>query len=172
MANGQDTEVFTLNEALALLQEELKQVKSAVSHIDESKAAASQAVNAAEKLKGIAVHLLPPVKELLETIDQVDFPSRLDKLDATTSTIGIGMQNLQRRIDMLEQQLKGDMQEARKESRSIAQELARRINGVAGGVENANTKGKTIEGTVRLNRILLMVIGGVLLIQLVLMFVL
>jgi len=53
--------------------------------------------------------------KLIEKIDRVDFPSRLDKLDATVSSINQGLQNTQTRIGDLERNIKEDIQAKSKE---------------------------------------------------------
>lgn len=46
---------------------------------------------------------------LIEKIDKVDFPTRLDKVDATVSSINQGLQNVQQRIGDLERNIKDDL---------------------------------------------------------------
>jgi chromosome segregation ATPase len=53
--------------------------------------------------------LVESTKSLIEKIDKADFPTRLDKLDATISGINQGIQNTQSRIDTLERSLKDDL---------------------------------------------------------------
>jgi len=48
--------------------------------------------------------------KLIEKIDKVDFPVRLDKLDATVSSVNQGLQNTQTRIGDLERNVKDDVQ--------------------------------------------------------------
>lgn len=49
-------------------------------------------------------------EKLVTKIDKVDFPTRLDKLDATVSSISQGLQNTQTRIGDLERNIKDDLQ--------------------------------------------------------------
>ena len=49
-------------------------------------------------------------EKLVTKIDKVDFPTRLDKLDATISSISQGLQNTQTRIGDLERNIKDDLQ--------------------------------------------------------------
>jgi 5-bromo-4-chloroindolyl phosphate hydrolysis protein len=49
-------------------------------------------------------------EKLVNKIDKVDFPTRLDKLDATVSSISQGLQNTQTRIGDLERNIKDDLQ--------------------------------------------------------------
>lgn len=47
---------------------------------------------------------------LIEKIDKIDFPTRLDKVDATVSSINQGLQNVQQRMGDLERNIKDDIQ--------------------------------------------------------------
>jgi len=49
-------------------------------------------------------------EKLVTKIDKVDFPTRLDKLDSTVSSINQGLQNTQTRIGDLERNIKDDIQ--------------------------------------------------------------
>ena len=49
-------------------------------------------------------------EKLVTKIDKVDFPNRLDKLDATVSAINQGLQNTQTRIGDSERNIKDDLQ--------------------------------------------------------------
>ena len=48
--------------------------------------------------------------KLIKRIESIDFPARLDKLDASVSSINQGLQNTQTRIGDLERNLKDDIQ--------------------------------------------------------------
>jgi chromosome segregation ATPase len=50
--------------------------------------------------------LLNQVQELRDYIDSVDFPNRLDKLDNTTSSINVSIQNLQTSISEFKKEIK------------------------------------------------------------------
>ena len=52
---------------------------------------------------------------LVKTIEGIDFPIRLDKVDATVSSINQGMQNVQQRIGDTERNLKDNLQASAKE---------------------------------------------------------
>lgn len=58
---------------------------------------------------------------LIKEIDKIDFPFRLDKLDATVSSINQGLQNTQTRIGDLERNVKDDIQAKSKEILSKAE---------------------------------------------------
>lgn len=122
MAEAQDTapaveqtnsaprsDVPSLNEALGTLQSELLRLKGAAEHIEQSKEAAREAVESARHVGEAAVTLAGPTQTLVDRLDKVDFPSRLDKLDATVSALQTGFQNVQGRLDGLERNLKDDL---------------------------------------------------------------
>ena len=46
---------------------------------------------------------------LVEKLDKVDFPVRLDKIDNSVASINVGVQNIQGRVDSLEKNLKEDL---------------------------------------------------------------
>jgi len=54
-------------------------------------------------------------EKLVNKIDKVDFPTRLDKLDATVSSINQGLQNTQQRLGDLERNIKDDLSSKQKE---------------------------------------------------------
>lgn len=49
-------------------------------------------------------------EKLVTKIDKVDFPTRLDKLDSTVSSINQGLQNTQHRLGDIERNIKDDIQ--------------------------------------------------------------
>lgn len=59
--------------------------------------------------------LATETNKLVEKLDKVDFPIRLDKLDATVSSINQGLQNTQQRIGDVERNLKDDLQAKNKD---------------------------------------------------------
>jgi len=54
-------------------------------------------------------------EKLVNKIDKVDFPTRLDKLDATVSSINQGLQNTQQRLGDIERNIKDDLTSKQKE---------------------------------------------------------
>jgi len=80
-----------------------------------------------EFLSGYEV-LVSAVSNLIDKIDKVDFPSRLDKLDSTVSSINQGLQNTQMRIGDLERNLKDDIQARAKELFSKVNESENSLN--------------------------------------------
>ena len=82
-------------------------------------------VSEAEKVFDSYSSLIESTKNLIEKIDKIHFPTRLDKLDVTTSGINQGIQNAQSRIDTLERSLKDDL-----EARNESLQRASKTNGV------------------------------------------
>lgn len=103
----------SLNDALGSLQGQLERLRSATEHIEESKQAARASVEAARHVGQAAAELTRPTQTLVERLDRVDFPLRLDKLDATVSALQAGFQTLQGRLDSVERNLKDDLHSAR-----------------------------------------------------------
>lgn len=100
---------------LEKLKTELSKLEPAVIHLQ-------KADEAVKEIQSIVVKLIPLIDELrqennkltasntklIEKIDKVDFPSRLDKVDATVSSINQGLQNTQSRLGDLERNIKDD----------------------------------------------------------------
>ena len=55
-------------------------------------------------------HLIDNVNELSAKIESVNFPSRLDKLDNTVSTIDIGIQNNKEKLDELDESIRNTIE--------------------------------------------------------------
>ena len=65
-------------------------------------------VKESKKLNKAASSLLIAVDSLMEKLNNVDFPTRLDKLDTTVSGINSSIQNVLSRFDSVERNLKDD----------------------------------------------------------------
>ena len=123
-------EASELNKSLGELEQELSKIKSASEIIEDaketskktisetkkimkdliesSKKATDSAVKESKKLNKAASSLLKAVDTLMEKLDNVDFPTRLDKLDTTVSGINSSIQNVLSRFDSVERNLKDD----------------------------------------------------------------
>ena len=123
-------ETSELNRSLGELEEELSKIKSASEMIEDakettkktisetkeimkdlienSKKATDSVVKESKKLNKAASSLLKAVDTLMEKLDNVDFPTRLDKLDTTVSGINSSIQNVLSRFDSVERNLKDD----------------------------------------------------------------
>ena len=119
-----------LNISLGELEQELSKIKSAsemisdakettdktinetkeimADLIENSKKATDSAIKESKKLNKAASSLLKAVDTLMEKLDKVDFPTRLDKLDTTVSVINSSIQNVLSRFDSVERNLKDD----------------------------------------------------------------
>ncbi len=102
VAQPATAELSPLNDALGALQEELERLRTAAEHIEDSKEAARKAVDAARHVGQAAAGLTAQTDTLIGKLDRVDFPTRLDKLDATTSTLHGGFQLIQGRLESVE----------------------------------------------------------------------
>jgi len=101
-----------IHQELIKLQDELSRLKSAVDHIDQAKEASLTATDDAEsdvlmttKVSEDYKNLAMKSEELVQEIDSIDFPARLDKLDANIAGINAGVQNINSRGDSLERNL-------------------------------------------------------------------
>lgn len=91
----------TISKGLAALQEELERFKTAVEHIEDSRESAKGAADAAKTLHDAVSKLVGPTEHLVAKVDKVDFPSRLDKLDASVAAHGAAIQTTQGRVDAI-----------------------------------------------------------------------
>ena len=120
-----------INENLNELEEELNKLNSASELISKAKDTAekniietkdiiSKLVKSSEKtldktvkeskqLAKVSKELAKNVELLVERLDNVDFPVRLDKIDTSVASINAGVQNIQGRVDSLENNLKDDV---------------------------------------------------------------
>lgn len=105
-------ETVEINEQLGILQQELTKLHSAVEYINKAKDAAAQAVESSQKVANAAHGLAQATGQLVKKIDQIDFPSRLEKLDNTVSGINQGVQNALARIETLERHVSAEIQKA------------------------------------------------------------
>ena len=126
-------EINKINKSLGELEEELTKIKSASEMIDDAKETTKKTVNEtkeimseliektekatdsaikeSKKLNKAAEKLLNMVTTLMEKLDNVDFPTRLDKLDSTVSGINSGIQNILSRFDSIERNIKDEIQD-------------------------------------------------------------
>lgn len=88
--------------ALVALERQLSGLKQATDHIQESKEAAENAVEAYRQLHEQSQALVEPVENLIKRIDAVHFPSRFDKLDASVTGLNAALQNVQGQVQKME----------------------------------------------------------------------
>lgn len=162
-SNAKPTELPSLNEALGSLQEELDLLRSSVSHIEQSKQAAAESVEAGRRVAQTAAGLASSTEALIDRLDRVDFPTRLDKLDATASALLAGFQIVQGRLDSVERNLQDAVRsaDAKASERINALQLAtdstrHRVEGLV--TQTAATQAAAMT---KIHSLLLGVLGGV-----------
>ncbi|MCD6494575.1 hypothetical protein J7K60_00825 [Candidatus Bipolaricaulota bacterium] len=111
------SDTAAVNDHLAELESELERLSKSVDEIHAAQEAATEAVSASKEvlsaLKQVTswyqkqqerdMEIGNEIHEVLDKISQVDFPSRLDKLDNTVSAVNLGVQNLRTDIQHLSQ---------------------------------------------------------------------
>ncbi len=121
-------DLIQLNDSLAKLEEELSTLHSAATLIEQaqnsinnlkkiteniiqkSTEATNLTIQEAKKLNQAAIKLFNAVVILLKKINAIDFPTRLDKIDTTVSGINVAVQNTINRLDIIEGNLKSEIQ--------------------------------------------------------------
>lgn len=88
---------------------------------DQSKFAARQAVNAANKVIEASQGLTEPTRILVDLISKVDFPNRLAELDSCVGALHIGLKNTQKRLDDLEKTMRENLHSIRKDIKELDQ---------------------------------------------------
>jgi len=102
------SDTVAVNDYLGELESELELLSKSVNEIHTAQEAATEAVSASKSVLSTLGQVSAGYQELhrsdeelkdgihdaLDKISQVDFPSRLDKLDNTVSAVSIGVQNL------------------------------------------------------------------------------
>ena len=111
------TDLVEVNDHLGELEEELSKLRSATEEIGKARDAALRTGKAADRVldlcKTVAAtntELAREAEKIIDTIQKVDFPSRLDKLDVTLSGMNIGVQNLQARQETLERNIRDEFE--------------------------------------------------------------
>lgn len=88
------------------IQDSTRKINVAAEELSKSNTALERKI---EELLSEYAGLSESTSSLIGKIDSIDFPSRLDKLDATVSSINQGLQNTQSRIGDLERNIKDDI---------------------------------------------------------------
>ena len=91
-----------LQEEVVKLEEELTKLKSAVEYIETAKIsieAASKIINTIIKLKEEFDKLAERAIVLIDKLDKIDFPSRLDKIDSKVLAVSNDIHALETRIE-------------------------------------------------------------------------
>ncbi|MBC8488719.1 MAG: hypothetical protein H8D45_22060 [Bacteroidetes bacterium] len=119
------------------IQESTKKINDATEQLSKSNSAFEKQIKAL--LSGYS-ELSESASRLIKKIDSIDFPSRLDKLDATVSSINQGLQNTQTRIGDLERNLKDDIQAKTKDVTSKIDASENSLKQRIDNFEKATTK--------------------------------
>ncbi len=115
-------ETSELNKSLGELEQELKKVKTANDMVSITQKAADEIIKESKKLNETTKKLNSSTEKLTKKLDKVDFPTRLDKLDATVSGINSGIQNVLSRFDSVERNLKDDFNDKIKQVQKYLEE--------------------------------------------------
>lgn len=136
-------ELIEINDALLELERELEKLKDSVTLIDETREAAQRVTEVADSVRksvndlaGSMVALCSRLEILTDKLDKVDFPTRLDKIDATISNISAAIQNVQSRFESMERNIKDSIDARHEEAKSLltkahadtVKQLSERVN--------------------------------------------
>jgi archaellum component FlaC len=115
------SDIATVNDHLVELESELERLSNSVDEIHAAREAASKVVSASQSVLATLGKVSVDYQKLyksneainhiihdaVDSISEVDFPSRLDKLDNTVSAVSIGVQNLATSFHDLSQEFEG-----------------------------------------------------------------
>lgn len=106
-----------LQEEIVKLEEELTKLKSAVEYIETAKIsieAASKIINTILKLKEEFDKLAERAVVLIDKLEKVDFPSRLERIDSKILSVSNEIQSLETRIEASNKAFNLEMKSASK----------------------------------------------------------
>lgn len=112
-----EEELQSIKDANGLIQDAKKTTEETITNskkilnelIKKSQNATEKAITESGKLNESAKMLFEAVNDLMNRLDKVDFPVRLDKLDSSITGINTGIQNVVGRLDTIERNLKDDL---------------------------------------------------------------
>ena len=103
---------------LEKLKVELNKLEPAVKHLQEADKNTAALISNADNLFIVAnsvleIHekLIKSNEKLIVQIDKVNFPTRLDKIEATVSSINVSLQKTQKCLGDIERNIKDDLQQ-------------------------------------------------------------
>ena len=138
-----------LNEEIIKLGEELTKLKSAVEYIETAKISiesASKIINTIVALKKEFEVLSGKAYSLIDKLDNVDFPTRLDRIDSNLITVSTEIQEIKSRIETGDKALTLEMKAL---SRNILSEATNNNNNILSRIDEQSKQIKTIHlGTV------------------------
>lgn len=95
-----------LLQKLGEFQDELEKLKTAADEIKDAGKVAKESSELSGKILKTFGEFIEPTSNLIDKIEKVDFPIRLDKLDVAITSINSGMNNLIQRTDTVEREIK------------------------------------------------------------------
>ncbi len=138
-----------LNEEIIKLGEELTKLKSAVEYIETAKISiesASKIINTIVELKKEFEVLSGKAYSLIDKLDNVDFPTRLDRIDSNLITVSTEIQEVKSRIETGDKALTLEMKAL---SRNILSGATDNNNNILSRIDEQSKQIKTIHlGTV------------------------
>ncbi len=138
-----------LNEEIIKLGEELTRLKSAVEYIETAKISiesASKIINTIVALKREFEALSGKAYSLIDKLDNVDFPTRLDRIDSNLITVSTEIQEIKSRIETGDKALTLEMKAL---SRNILSGATDNNNNILSRIDEQSKQIKTIHlGTV------------------------
>jgi len=138
-----------LNEEIIKLGEELTRLKSAVEYIETAKISiesASKIINTIVALKKEFEVLSEKAYSLIDKLDNVDFPTRLDRIDSNLITVSTEIQEIKSRIETGDKALTLELKAL---SRNILSEATNNNNNILSRIDEQSKQIKTIHlGTV------------------------
>jgi len=127
------------------LEEELTKLKSAVEYIETAKIsieAASKIINTIIKLKEEFDKLAERTIVLIDKMDKIDFPSRLDKIDSKVLSVNNEIKSLETRIEAIN---KAFSLELKSGSKSIINEVGNTKNDILFYLKKQTKEIKTVQ---------------------------
>ncbi len=119
-----------LQEEVVKLEEELTKLKSAVEYIETAKIsieAASKIINTIIKLKEEFDKLAERAIVLIDKLDKIDFPSRLEKIDSKILSVSNEVHSLETRIESSSKALSLELKTV---SKNVATEVGNNKNDI------------------------------------------
>ena len=133
-----------LNEEIIKLGEELTKLKSAVEYIETAKISiesASKIINTIVELKKEFETLSGKAYSLIDKLDNVDFPARLDRIDSNLITVSTEIQEIKSRIETGDKALTLEMKAL---SRNILSKATDNNNNILSRIDEQSKQIKTI----------------------------
>ena len=127
------------------LEEELTKLKSAVEYIETAKIsieAASKIINTIIKLKEEFDKLAERTIVLIDKMDKIDFPSRLDKIDSKVLSVNNEIKSLETRIEAIN---KAFSLELKSGSKSMINEVGNTKNDILFYLKKQTKEIKTVQ---------------------------